>query len=83
MRSDSNPTAVTMTTTTTNQLSSIGKLKVQYLPGLLKAESASAMTVSNKRMVSQCLTSSIHLSETPQALGTHEGVLHILDLSGE
>jgi vacuolar protein sorting-associated protein 41 len=57
------------------------------VPDLLKKDSASALAVSNKLLV---ISSSIIIAPHPtyiyillQALGTHAGIIHILDITGK
>jgi hypothetical protein len=51
---------------------------------LSRRESASAITVANKRLVGLCSCRSHGIAMlTPlQALGTHSGIVHVMDLSG-
>jgi vacuolar protein sorting-associated protein 41 len=49
---------------------------------LSKKDSASAITIANKRMVSPLRWRQCRQTEHVQALGTHMGIVHVMDLSG-
>ncbi len=63
-------------------------LKYERLGGstseLLQKDSASALAYSSQRLVRifSCYRNP-HLSMIPQAVGTHAGIVHVLDLSGQ
>jgi len=53
------------------------------LNDLLKKDSASALAISNRLMVcTHTYPPPSYFNNTPQALGTHGGIVHILDLKG-